>query len=1402
MRKDKLLYIAFAVFAFTSAASAASIQVEGLTEKDINTSFTQNGVRFATDYVNKTVSYKNVTLPQKWHDDLNYFQASFQTNNQGQKVLQIRYQFLGNQKDKLLDGVKDVPDRFGQYQFEANQQINGNVSEQFQIQSQGNQGGLKDEQVQIQYQRSGFQEKVSYTFNGESRNLSFSNPDLEFGLRGGVIQPQVSSHYEHLIVRHQVYGNHSFQNKTQTTENVYSGNDTQRIPVSGKVKEISAGKVRQSITHDNLYEGRETEKLVVAHEPRSNVSGIDWNGLTHEKLGSINYSKSIQPELDQANISTGTLNNPEKYEFEVYNVTYPADSKKTIGINFTQPVYNPLTDDPEKFEFDYYSYVIGSVATFKTDTSSEWNSGSFTETVEKSGVLELTYSDGDKDIFFNKGLGRYLLYYDTGSGSVKNTSLPQTNILGLTGVSDTDEDVISYKNNSNNEGYIYNLRQGTTTNTGSGTAQPGGFGDKGDDGDLDLFMERTSLDVYDLGSGSSSSLYSSIEGVGGVDDIGSDGDIDVFTIKDSNISYYDSGSDSLTKLNDKSNSVGGIGDVGDDGDIDVVYSEQFDKDLKTYDFGSNSFTDTGVNGKPIGGVGDVGDDGDLDVVYSGPDNFLRRYDFGSSSSFNLSEKVKKVGGITDVGFGSGSYVSKVYSASEKKVWDNITVSNYNKNGGTIDIWVKTSNDGSPGSNPLETEKVSSSELSSSGTQTIDLSLSQGATDAKYNISYSKGTSTPSIDSIELDGKTANNPPTVERKEVEWTGIGGTGSKVLNLSIGDPDGQQIKDYNSANGLTVDRFTNSTFKLSGWSTPVDTFFEVNDFNGVFSNPATVNFTVKKDTGIQPDSGHGHNLSDQQTEYTVNIYNRGEAANYTLTFSDDGTVVSDGSVSSQEVASGKWLNTTEVWKSDFITGETENEVAVVGENSSRSHDFGTQYVLNRTELVVDNSKSFSFSSVDLSSRCENTVSATVSSGSNVQATGNCSTVENSVDAVSETSYDFTPAPDRVYLEENYTGFRNVEAENTRGNVNFSSVSSSGVGLGPLKCSQSNSTSKDIDAGNAVNYTTGYNCDPGGEGTPVQTILENDPTTDFNRVYFNTTFDVNSNETKTRRLVWNISEDDLKNWDSREGGSVEAIVDSKRGNVTVLDKNEYVEVVVGTDFGNSSLESGSHSASLTYYYSTGSSGGGGGGGGGGGEPSKGKNLGVKVSETRFNVRPGRVSIARFNLENLASKSNTVVVSVNSSKTGGECSRFEVAKGQLGEGFGNTGRYVLEPASNQLGSSVGPKIRVDMPGQDALSSTDGVVSCNVTVGVSAGTPPTGVVFEAVPEPGLVSELKGFLRFELGVDPSRTVLENIGRRCQLTSSGGKKCSGTGFDVSVWELLLGAGGLLSLASVFVALRRLN
>lgn len=939
----RTVFLLAASLLFVSMTSAQNVQIDALSEEGVNASFTDSGIHFNTSYLNKTVPYQKALKP----DNLSTVDGvNIQTKDkEGALQIQFDYRVASDSQYTELQGAKmggKIDVKKGEVKSNF---INGTVTSD------------KDEAIEI-----------------SSR-----------------------SYYEHLFIDYNITDAGVSQN---TSTNQYSGEDPSKLIVEGSVNQLSATKVQQTNTKDNLYEPETTEKFVVALEPDTSISGMDFAGMTHTELQSINYSDDIKPELDANNISTGRIENPENYDFRVWNVTYPADSKKSIEVNFTQPEYNPLTDDPENYEFDYYSYILGSVATFKTETSSEWSNGTFTQTEEVLGNLE----------------------------------------IGLDSTTDNTIDA-----GTDDDQYFSGIKAGVDFEVSENS----------------YVREVDTFDTQDVN------------------------ELVIRDLTDGTYTSYQGGSPfELSYFLDSSHSYRAI-IIGDNRRYTSSYP----------------YPDT-----------------------SGRLTFQNKAYACNSDGSGCSTADTNIMGLnrisTQKSFSSGSYDSAVYSVSEEKVWDNITVGSLSESSNT-DIWVKTSNDGF--STVVESEKVSSSELAD-GTNTYDLSLSSGASDVKYNISYSGGN--PSIGSIELDGKTANTAPDSPTVNNPPDGATGTSDSVsLEVGVSDPDGDSmdVTFYDASddtqigttqtgvvNGSTAsviwsglnwgasyswyavaddgsvtsssstwsfttnnapdltsaefvdDRSSSVTKLLFGvddygesdidtWSgsgnlnslsnsqldvdvsLPVSTSYTVSDTLGAVSNTLNVDLS-EIDSGIREDD-YSHTLDDQRINRTVTISN-GDATpiNYSLITALPGSNVVQGQSFTGNIPASSSVTHTSVTQDDWISGETEFAYSKYSD-SDYNHTVETQRIHNRTELVADNSRDVTFTDVNLSGQCSLTSVADVVSGTSKVTddcnrdtfTGDWVSVDNSTE-LSDSSYRHSLTSQRIYVS------KNVSED---GGYNWSSVS-----------------------------------------------------------------------------------------------------------------------------------------------------------------------------------------------------------------------------------------------------------------------------------------------------------------------------------------------------------------------------
>ncbi|KXB08346.1 hypothetical protein AKJ58_00115 [candidate division MSBL1 archaeon SCGC-AAA385D11] len=310
--KISLFVVAFlGVLVLSQGVFGASIKVEGLSSEDINATYRDNGVNFQTSYLNKTVNYSKVIKP----DDLRTkdgVQVKTKTKKNDSTQVEFSFQVASDSKYTWLQGAKfsgkiDIKKDECKSNF-----VNGTLSSD------------KDEEIII----------------------------------------QADSHYEHLILNYSLFDAGILKN---TSENVYSGEETKKIPISSKVERVTDTSSKQEITYDNLYESADSKIYFIAHEKGTNITNIDFKGLGHKTCDKT-YSSYVVPKVDEAGLSSiFKLDNISNYEFACYNVSFPENSKGTLEVYYEQP---PKKGKPK--EFSYYSYLLGSAGAVKVGISSGW----------------------------------------------------------------------------------------------------------------------------------------------------------------------------------------------------------------------------------------------------------------------------------------------------------------------------------------------------------------------------------------------------------------------------------------------------------------------------------------------------------------------------------------------------------------------------------------------------------------------------------------------------------------------------------------------------------------------------------------------------------------------------------------------------------------------------------------------------------------------------------------------------------------------------------------------------------------------------------------------------------------------------------------------------------------------
>jgi len=242
----------------------------------------------------------------------------------------------------------------------------------------------------------------------------------------------------------------------------------------------------------------------------------------------------------------------------------------------------------------------------------------------------------------------------------------------------------------------------------------------------------------------------------------------------------------------------------------------------------------------------------------------------------------------------------------------------------------------------------------------------------------------------------NQPPNILGATLNWNSIGeDSETRDIQYSISDPNGNHIGSHNSPPSGSAGLFTNSTYRLDDISFPFSYTAMITDFAGGSSSESTDIST--SDSGYQERIAYEHSVDSQRIERTAGITNNGDSFNYTLSMAEMGTVIQGGSWSGS-LGSGNSISKTSIWEGDYITGETEETYSKYSDGDY-DHTEDSQRIHNRTKLLADNSRSFTFHDVDISSICSRTSIADISAASGFLVTDDCNRPTFTGDWISET-------------------------------------------------------------------------------------------------------------------------------------------------------------------------------------------------------------------------------------------------------------------------------------------------------------------------------------------------------------------------------------------------------------------
>ncbi|MFB1064827.1 hypothetical protein [Natrinema sp. H-ect4] len=309
---------------------------------------------------------------------------------------------------------------------------------------------------------------------------------------------------------------------------------------------------------------------------------------------------------------------------------------------------------------------------------------------------------------------------------------------------------------------------------------------------------------------------------------------------------------------------------------------------------------------------------------------------------------------------------------------------------------------------------------------------------------------------------------------------------------------------------------------------------------------------------------------------------------------------------------------------------------------------------------------------------------------------TVESHGDWITEKQYPVY-IPEQVTIGENYEATRGLELSEQLG-FTWSNISTTGFVDTPSSCNQANQTSISVNAWADENRTVGFSCNPGGIDTQSFDLLNK---TDYEKAWNNISFTVSTNLTEESNITVPVDESNLEKLSDRDGGSLEAYVNGRSGNISLRDGNGTVFITVEDDFGNSSLHEGGHTAALTYTVGNDDS---------SGSapapirqpPSDGNQTNYSVEFTTqdyYTVAPGSTSKIYFTVWNYEKEANSITLQTRDTTA---CSNFRVQSNFVGDKFSKNTSLKIPGTRDDLGAGGADVIlmaKVNVPNRTELQS-------------------------------------------------------------------------------------------------------
>lgn len=322
-----LLFIS--AIALISTVSAQSVQVEGLDVENVDVQYDGNNqaFNFNTSYMNQSLTPQQIYVPDELDNTISDFSwdvSSWEDGGVSSYTIQYKTIWQDDSYENVSQDVRRVigDDSNADSDLPSNQFISSDSS--YETEENGEIGTVFNNNI----------------VDGESGyNVTWD--------------VQVESHYEHLIINYElVYSNSSTTEVVHEWQDVYSGNDTERLPVSANILKYERDgeyQDRVRIENDRLYEYESKDvQVVVLSDKGQEFRGVDTiNNKNIEEISSSGMYSKVENEAKRLKMDSVLVDDISDYQVHAYNMTLESDSRNIVkafqkspkGVNGNMSIY-------------------------------------------------------------------------------------------------------------------------------------------------------------------------------------------------------------------------------------------------------------------------------------------------------------------------------------------------------------------------------------------------------------------------------------------------------------------------------------------------------------------------------------------------------------------------------------------------------------------------------------------------------------------------------------------------------------------------------------------------------------------------------------------------------------------------------------------------------------------------------------------------------------------------------------------------------------------------------------------------------------------------------------------------------------------------------------------------------